>query len=108
MGDTSVSGTRCGTYGRAVVVGALLIVWVAVSGQKLKAQPVHHPLDPLTAEEYTAAVALLKAANHVNDDSRYPMITLHEPVKSEVLQVETWGPRAEGSVHDRQTRPSDL
>ena len=89
MGDTSVKGTQCGTYGRAVVVCALLIVWVAVSGQTLTAQPVTHPLDPLTVGEYAAAVALLKAANHVNDDSRYPMITLHEPVKSEVLQ---WKP----------------
>ena len=32
-------------------------------------------------------MALLKAADYVNNDSRYPMITLHEPVKSEVLRV---------------------
>src|SRR5262245_27812506 len=89
MDDTSARGTRCGTYGRAVVIGSLLILWVAVSVQTLKAQPVNHPMDPLTAEEYAAAVALLKMANHVNDDSRYPMITLHEPVKSKVLQ---WKP----------------
>ena len=89
MDDTSASGTRCGTDGRAVVVWALIILWVAVRGQTLMAQPVTHPLDPLTAGEYAAAVALLEAANHVNDDSRYPLITLHEPVKSEVLQ---WKP----------------
>ena len=37
-------------------------------------------------------MALLKAANHVNDDSRYPMITLHEPVKLEVLQWKSGDP----------------
>jgi primary-amine oxidase len=72
-----------------VVVWALIILWVAVRGQTLMAQPVTHPMDPLIAGEYAAAVALLKAANHVNDDSRYPMMTLHEPVKSEILQ---WKP----------------
>src|SRR5262245_48551477 len=89
MGDTSVKSTQCCIYGRTVIVCALLIVCVAGLGKTLMAQPVTHPLDPLTAEEYAAAVVLLKAANRVNDDSRYPMITLHEPVKSEVLQ---WKP----------------
>jgi primary-amine oxidase len=65
------------------------MMWVAVSGQKLMGQPVTHPLDPLTVGEYATAVTLLKAADHVNDDSRYPMITLQEPVKSEILQ---WKP----------------
>ena len=37
-------------------------------------------------------MALLKVANHVNDDSRYPMITLHEPVKSKVLQWKSGDP----------------
>ena len=30
MGDTSVSGTHCGIYGRAVAVCALIIVWGAL------------------------------------------------------------------------------
>ena len=89
MGDTSVSGTRCGSEGRAGIICVLLIVWVAVSDQPLLGQPVTHPLDALTVGEYAAAVALLKAGGYVNDASRYPMITLHEPVKSEILQ---WKP----------------
>ena len=93
---TRLKGTRCSIFKRAVVICALIIVSVAVSGQKLMGQPVTHPLDPLTVGEYAAAVALLKAADYVNNDSRYPMITLHEPVKSEVLRVEAWRPPCRG------------
>ncbi len=44
-----------------------------------------HPLDPLGKEEITAAVEVLKSAGKVTSATRYPIVVLHEPPKSEVL-----------------------
>jgi primary-amine oxidase len=46
-----------------------------------------HPLDPLTADEYSATLDILRAANKINDATRFPLVTLHEPDKQSVL---TW------------------
>ncbi len=77
-------------YG-AVALGLALLL-LALGSQWLAAQPATHPLDPLTAEEYAAAVAVLKTANRIDAESRYPLITLHEPAKAEVLQWQTGAP----------------
>ncbi len=47
--------------------------------------PASHPLDSLTAEEYRETVAILRAAQKIDDASRFPLITLHEPNKQDVL-----------------------
>jgi len=54
-----------------------------------------HPLDALTADEITEAVALLREAGRVDDATLFPYISLKEPEKSEVLAWEpgTPGPR---------------
>jgi primary-amine oxidase len=44
-----------------------------------------HPLEPLSKDEISAAVAILKSAGKINDGSRFPIIVLNEPPKSEVL-----------------------
>ena len=44
-----------------------------------------HPLDPLSREEITATVDILKSNGKVNDDSRFSTIVLREPLKAEVL-----------------------
>jgi primary-amine oxidase len=44
-----------------------------------------HPLDPLNKEELASAVAVLKESGKVADTSRFVLIHLHEPPKSEVL-----------------------
>jgi primary-amine oxidase len=44
-----------------------------------------HPLDPLGKEEIIAAVDILKSAGKVTAASRYPIVVLREPPKSEVL-----------------------
>ena len=46
-------------------------------------------MDPLTPEEYSAVITALKDAGHVDDAGLYPLITLHEADKAEVLQ---WNP----------------
>ncbi len=48
-----------------------------------------HPLDALTAEEITKAVALLRQAGLVDAQTRFPNISLLEPSKAEVL---AWQP----------------
>ena len=60
-----------------------------VSGQVSPARSAEHPLDPLAAEEYTAAVSTLKEAAYTDLKSRYPLMTLEEPPKDDVLK---WTP----------------
>ena len=70
----------------ALLVGVLVVTW---DGQVFATESVRHPMDPLTALEYSAVVTALKKENYVDDTSRYPLITLDEPAKAEVLQ---WKP----------------
>src|SRR5713226_5848896 len=44
-----------------------------------------HPLDPLTAEEITSAVGVLKASGKAREGALFPSIALREPAKEEVL-----------------------
>ncbi len=50
--------------------------------------PALHPLDPLTAEEILAALAILKAEQSLGDRVRFISIALQEPPKSLVLSFE--------------------
>src|SRR6266480_8155169 len=46
---------------------------------------LHHPLEPLTAEELGAAVALVREKRRLSDQVRFVSVTLHEPPKNIVL-----------------------
>ena len=46
---------------------------------------VRHPMDPLTAAEYEQTIATLQAVGLADEFSLYPLVTLHELEKSEVL-----------------------
>ena len=70
----------------AALVGILVITW---GGQVFATESFRHPLDPLTAREYAAVVPALEEENYVDDSSSYPLITLDELAKAEVLQ---WKP----------------
>lgn len=61
-------------------------VFVAV---RLQAQPVQHPLDALTTQEYWAVYDLLTGSGHLDSDTRFLSILLHEPSKSLVLAWKT-------------------
>ncbi len=50
-----------------------------------KKTALHHPLEPLTAEELGAAVALVREKRQLSDKVRFVSITLHEPSKNVVL-----------------------
>ena len=74
----------------ASVTAALVGMWVAsVAGQVLDTQSIRHPMDPLTTQEYSAVITVLREEKYVDYASLYPMITLHEPTKAKVLQ---WKP----------------
>jgi primary-amine oxidase len=48
-----------------------------------------HPLDPLSADEITTAVAVLRAAGDADAETRFPLLDLDEPPKATVL---AWQP----------------
>jgi primary-amine oxidase len=51
-----------------------------------------HPLDSLTAEEYTLTKQILTEAGYISEESRFPLISLHEPPKADVLNWEPGQP----------------
>jgi primary-amine oxidase len=51
--------------------------------------PVSHPLEPLTAQEIAAAVAIARRERNVGAQFRFPCVTLNEPAKSAVLNFKT-------------------
>src|SRR5690242_16085409 len=55
------------------------------------AQPARHPLDDLTTDEYWAVHDVITASGHLDSDTRFISILLHEPEKSAVL---AWKPGA--------------
>lgn len=81
----STSGRRL----RAALAGAGLLVLAA--GPATAASP--HPLDALSADEITRAVAVLREAGYVDAEARFPLINLKEPPKAEVLAWQEGGPR---------------
>lgn len=80
-----------------VILATLLaIVGIALGGKGIfTGMPVFaqtvpmHPLDALTAEEYTLTKQLLLDAGYIDAESRFPLITLQEPPKADVL---AWQP----------------
>src|SRR5207249_256067 len=57
-----------------------------------------HPLDPITADEITAAVGIVKADGRVTDAARFARVVLDEPPKSVVRAF------APGDPMDRRVR----
>src|SRR5262249_27960765 len=66
-----------------------------------------HPLDPLTAEEIRAAVAVVRASGRLGTEVLFVRISLHEPPKSTVLAFRAGDPferRAFVLIRDRRAR----
>src|SRR5436190_1237362 len=72
------------------------------AGTTVTAAP--HPLDPLTTEEYAAAVTALRARDEVHDRVRISAIGLREPTKQALAEAAEGGSRpprqAEAVLHD--------
>ena len=71
------------TWMRSVPWCAVLLLLAASPD---RAAEFRHPLDALTAEEYTAVLETIKASGHLDDLSRFAGVNLHEPPKQEVLR----------------------
>ena len=61
-----------------------------------------HPLDPLTFDETWTALEVLREAKHLNEETRFPILTLKEPPKAGVWgwepgQAQNW-PRQASAV----------
>ena len=65
------------------------IVGLASCGKGFATQIVGHPMDPLAEEEYSAVVGALIDGGYVDGTALYPLITLEEPPKEDVLE---WNP----------------
>lgn len=52
---------------------------------KVQMKKTKHPLEPLTAEEITEAVKIVKGEKQLNDKVRFVQVILHEPSKELVL-----------------------
>lgn len=68
-----------------------LAVWLVVSlyDPGLGTQFVGHPMDPLSTTEYATVVSVLTEEGYVDGTALYPLITLKEPLKQDVL---AWSP----------------
>ncbi|NEQ22353.1 MAG: primary-amine oxidase, partial [Microcoleus sp. SIO2G3] len=55
-------------------------------------QPILHPLEPLSVEEITAAVAIVRASHPVGSYFRFPTVVLNEPAKEVVLTFKEGDP----------------
>src|ERR1700730_19339083 len=64
--------------------------------KELKATQIQHPLDPLTADEITQAVKIMKEKRKLKDSVRFVQVVLHEPAKETVLNFQ------EGNEFDRE------
>lgn len=65
-----------------------------------------HPLEPLTADEIQAAVALVRTDKGVGDRWRFPVVTLNEPPKAMVLAYQpgdSWNREAFLVLLDNET-----
>jgi primary-amine oxidase len=55
------------------------------TGEAFSLPSAQHPLEPLTAEEITLAVQIVRSERYLNDQVRFVSVALHEPQKSVVL-----------------------
>lgn len=76
---------------RTMAVSLLLLAWFLFSSSLVSAQNAFHPLDALTTQEYWAVYDVVASSGHLDADTRFASVLLHEPDKSAVL---AWNPRA--------------
>ena len=72
-----------------VAVALASALGLAGCGTGFATQIVGHPMDPLAAEEVSAVVKALIDEDYVDGTALYPLITLQEPSKDDVLM---WNP----------------
>src|SRR5262245_37233736 len=68
---------------RAILLLLCSCASAPTSSERPAASQPPHPLDPLTAEEITAAVAVLRAEGKADAGARFPEVALREPQKGQ-------------------------
>ena len=66
-------------------LNAMLTIALVILSTGRTVHAAQHPLDPLSADEISQTVEVLKASGKVTDASEFPLLDLHEPPKGEVL-----------------------
>ncbi len=69
-----------------------------LAGVALAGSAAAHPLDGLTTDEISAVGEILAEAGHTGEDSRWPLIELYEPEKSEVLAWQEGDPETRRAI----------
>lgn len=91
---------------RISLLSFAVYLWVLGQSIAISNPSAAHPLDPLSKVEIAATVQLLKINGKVNEGSRFPIITLQEPPKAEVLSLRQRSPmrrEAFAVVYERRT-----
>jgi primary-amine oxidase len=65
---------------------------LGTTGQAPSLPSAQHPLEPLTAAEITLAVQIVRSERHLSNQVRFVSVTLHEPLKSVVLNFKPGEP----------------
>ncbi len=77
---------------KIVIKRPLCTVVLAVLAAASPARAAGHPLDPLSYQEIWRVLELIRDAGHMDRETRFSQLTLHEPPKSDVL---AWSPGTE-------------
>ena len=70
---------------RTDVKGGGIHVRIGSCESGISPSSILHPLEPLTAEEITAAVHIVRTERNLHERVRFASIALHEPAKEVVL-----------------------
>ncbi|MDA2926398.1 primary-amine oxidase [Acidobacteria bacterium AH-259-G07] len=71
--------------GRPSIVLAFGVFSIAIYPVLAATQLAEYPLDPLSSKELWTVYEIVKASDHLKEESRFVRVRLHEPPKSEVL-----------------------
>ena len=77
---------------KIVIKLPLCTVVLAVLAAASPARAAGHPLDPLSYQEIWRVLELIRDAGHMDRETRFSQLTLHEPPKSD---VQAWSPGTE-------------
>ena len=77
---------------KIVIKRPLCTFALAVLAAASPARAAGHPLDPLSYQEIWRVLELIRDAGHMDRETRFSQLTLHEPPKSD---VQAWSPGAE-------------
>jgi primary-amine oxidase len=73
---------NCNVHSIGFTTRLLVGFWLlSAAAIPLAAQKVEHPLDPLNYQEYWTALDVLHAAGHLNEETRFSIVNLHQPPK---------------------------